>query len=116
MSTDIMQSSETMSKLVCRSSKLKIDSYLYRNDGDNCPYCDMCQDFALEGAEHMVIHCSYLKNIREHIFLDLSEIERSNGMNVFTHTENNFHLVMGKVPPGVTYDITFGMYRKVAQW
>ena len=98
-----------MSKLVCRSSKLKSDSYLYRNDGDNHPYCDMCQDFALEDAGHLVTHCSYFKNIREHIFLDLSEIERSHGINVFTPTEHNFHLVMGKVPPGVNYDITFEM-------
>ena len=112
MSPDIMQSSETMSKLVCRSSKLKSD--LYRNDGDNRTYCDMCQDFALENAEHLVIHSPYFKNIREHIFLDLSEIERSHGVNVFTPTENNFHLVMGKVAPGVNYDIAFEMYRKIA--
>ena len=45
MSQDIMQSSKTISKLVCRSSKLTSDSYLYKNDGDNCPYCDMCQEF-----------------------------------------------------------------------
>ena len=55
MSPDIMQSSETMSKLVCRSSELKSDSYLYRNDGDN----------HLEDAEHLVIHCSYFKAIRD---------------------------------------------------
>ena len=48
MSPDIRQRSGTMLKLVCRSSKLKSDSYLYRNDGDNCPYCDTCQEFALE--------------------------------------------------------------------
>ena len=114
MSTGIMQSSETMSKLVCRSNRLKSDSYLYRNDGDNCPYYDMCQDFALEDAEHLVTHCSYFKNIREHIFLGLSEIERSHGINVFTPTENNVHLVMGKVPPGVNYDMTFEMYRKIS--
>ena len=107
MSPDIMLSPETMSRLVCTSSKLKSDSYLYRNDGDNRPYCHMCQDFALEDAEHLVIYCSYFKNIREHIFLDLSEID------VFTPTENNFPLVMGKVPPGVNYDITFEMYRKI---
>ena len=72
MSPDIMQGSETMSKLVFRSSKLKGYSYLYRNDGDNHPYCDMCQDFALEDAKHPVIHCSYFKDIRDHIFLDLN--------------------------------------------
>ena len=84
---------------------MKGDSYLYRIDRDNRTYCDMCQDLALEDAEHLVIHCSYFKNNREHIFLDLSEIERSHGINVLTPTENNFHLVMGKVPPGVNYDI-----------
>ena len=108
MPLDIMQSPDSMSKLVCRSSKF------YRNDGDNRHYCDMGQYFALEDAGHLVIHCSYFKNIREHIFLDLSEIERSHGINVFTPTENSFPLVMGKVPPGVNYDITFEMYRKIA--
>ena len=83
-------------------------------DGDNRPYCDMCQEFAHEDAEHLVIHCSYFKNIREHIFLDMSEIERSHGIIVFKPTENNIHLVMGKVPPRVNYDITFEMYRKIA--
>ena len=33
---------------------------------------------------------------------------------VFTPIENNFHLVMGKAPPGVNFDITFEMYRKIA--
>ena len=33
---------------------------------------------------------------------------------MFTSFENNFHLVMGKVPPGVDYHITFEMYRKIA--
>ena len=65
-----------MSKLVCRSTKLKSDSYLYRNDVDNRPYYNLCQDSALEDAELLVIHCSYFKNIRKHIFLDLSESER----------------------------------------
>ena len=74
----------------------------------------MCQDSALEDAGHLVIHCSYFKNIREHAFLDLSEIERSHGVDVFTPTENNFHLVMGNVPPGVNYDIALEMYRKIA--
>ena len=72
MSPDIMQGSEPMSKIVCRSSKLKSDSYIYRSDGDNRPFCDMCKDSALEDAEHLVIHCSYFKAIREHMFLDLS--------------------------------------------
>ena len=110
MSPDIMQSSETMSKLVCRSSKLKSDSYLYRNDRDNRPYCNMCQDFGLEDAEH----CSYFKDIRKHIFLDLCESARLHSINVFAPTENNFHLVMGKAPPGVNYDLTFEMYGKIA--
>ena len=114
MSLDIMQSSEIMSKFVCRSSKLKSDSYLYRNDGDNRPYCKMCQDFALEDAEHLVILCSYFKNIRGHICLDLCERERLHGINVLTPTENNSDLVMGKAPPGVNYDLTFEMYGKIA--
>ena len=82
MSPNIMQSCETMSQLVSRSSKLKSGSYLYGNDGDNRPHCDMCQDFALDDAKHLVIHCSYFKNIREHMFLDHSEIERSHGITV----------------------------------
>ena len=57
---------------------------------------------------------SYFKDFREHIFLDLSESERLHGINVFTPTENNFHLVMWKAPPGVNYDITFEMYGKIA--
>ena len=78
MPLDIMQSPDSMSKLVCRSSKF------YRNDGDNRHYCDMGQYFALEDAGHLVIHCSYFKNIREHIFLDLSEIE-SHMVLMFLH-------------------------------
>ena len=33
---------------------------------------------------------------------------------MFTPSENNVHLVMGIVPPGVDYDITYEMYRKIA--
>ena len=41
-------------------------------------------------------------------------LKGSHGINDFTPVENNFHPVMGKVPPGVDYDITFETYRKIA--
>ena len=52
---ELMCSCETMAKLVCKSSQLKCDNYRFKMDHAIRPYCDLCNDHALENVVHVVI-------------------------------------------------------------
>ena len=75
ISPELILACETMAKLICRASKLKSDSYLFRNDPSNRPYCDMCHDFAVENVEHLLIHCPYFNDDRISMFKEMVELE-----------------------------------------
>ena len=59
MCPEIMQECETMAKIVCRASMLKSDRYHFKIDHAIRPYCDLCQEHAIEDAKHIVMHCPF---------------------------------------------------------
>ena len=74
-SPELMQQCETMSKLICRASRLKSDCYMYKNDCINRPYCDMCNNFAIENVEHLLMHCPSLNEKREKMLKEIGVLE-----------------------------------------
>ena len=101
ISPDIILHCETMSKLVCKASKLKSDDFRYRNEAVNRPYCELCPDLVIENVEHLLIHCLYLRNERDAMFNEISEIENYYGSRILTLHENNLHTLLGKIPNNV---------------
>ena len=69
-----MTSCETMVKLVCKASRLKSDCYQYHKDNLNTSYCVLCGILAIEDAEHIILHCHYMTDLRNQMF---AEIEKS---------------------------------------
>ena len=115
ISHDLMKYVETMVKLVTRSSKLKSDCYQYKNDPLNRPYCDLCQTYAMENVEHIILHCPNLSVIRNEMFEELSEIELIYGIKVLLPMENNLHFLLGKMPTRCPPIMIFEVCRVIAQ-
>ena len=107
----IMSCCETMSKLVCKSSRLKSDYYLYRSQN---MYCDLCQDLAYEDAEHLIMHCKYFNKEREEMFAQLQDIERLYNTQVIRPLDNNFHLLIGKFPIDTDENLMYNMLKIIA--
>ena len=85
---DIMLACDTMSKLLCRASELKCDSYNFTNNPLVRPYCDMRTDLAIENAEHLLIHCPYFNDIREIMFKEIDDFEKYYDTTILTPQEN----------------------------
>ena len=106
-----MSSCETMCKLVCKPSKLKSDSYLFKNENS---YCDMCQNLAYEDAEHIMMYCPFFDNHREKMFTKLYEVELNHDVKILSPGVNMFHILLGKFPPECEQSVVFEMLKIIA--
>ena len=116
MSKDMMVSCETMSTLICRASELKCDSYRFKNNPTNPPYCDLCTNFAIENAEHLLMHCPYFNDRREAMFNEINELEKYYQTAIIDPRENTFYMytLLGKPLDGKIPEMMLYFYRIVA--
>ena len=113
-SHDIIRYCETMVQLVCRASRLKSDDYQYKNDPIRRPYCDLCQNFAIEDVEHLILHCPNLEVQRNKMLGQINEVERLYNVNVLTSSESNLLLMLGKIPNGAPPEMMFDVFAIIA--
>ena len=91
-----MRHFETMVKLVCMSSDLKSDSYVFRNDARQDIKCDLCDTHSTENANHIIMHCPFFNNDRADLFNSISALETDLNVTFITNQCNVFHALMGK--------------------
>ena len=115
MSHDKMRCVETMVKLVTRSSKLKSDNYLFKNDPINRPYCDLCQTHSLEDVKHIILHCPGLTVQRNEMFKELNKLEMQYGIKVLLPYESNLNFLLGKMPTRCPPVMIYDTCRVIAQ-
>ena len=111
---ELMTPCETMSKLVCRASRLKCDSYLYKNDPVNRPYCEMCNNFAIENVEHLIMTCPAHEEKRNKMIREINDLERHYSIQILRPNCNNLNTLMGRFPEHVDFDVMLYFYRIVA--
>ena len=61
-----------MSKLVCRTSRLKSDDYRYKGSSFYSKSCSLCNLAGYENVEHMVMSCPYNQDLRTYMFNELN--------------------------------------------
>ena len=77
-----MRQREVLAKIVCKASQLKSDCYHFRRDPVRRTYCELCTEFAVEDARHIILHCPALQGIRRELFYGISLIENNNNVTI----------------------------------
>ena len=114
LSHDMMTYCETMCKLVCRASELKVDCHQYKNNPLNRPYCDKFDDLALENVEHLLMHCHFHNERRDQMYEEIENLEIFYGTRILSPVENNLYTLLGKVPVDANPEMVFHLCRIVA--
>ena len=114
LSHELMVCCETMCKLVCRASDLKVDCHQFKNNPLNRPYCDKCDDIALENVEHLLMHCTFHNRRRDAMFREIEDLERYYEARILNPFENNLYTLLGKVPEDANPEMMFHFCRIVA--
>ena len=89
----IIRQCETMIKLICGASKLKIDDQRIKNDG---VLCSNCENYANEDARHVIMQCNGTEHIRREM---TTMIEEKIGITYYSKikaTGDLFNVMMGK--------------------
>ena len=68
-----------MVKIVCRCCELKLDDYKYKNLSYSERKSKLCDEYAIEDARHMVMHCNYLQAIHERMLNEIKGIPAGSG-------------------------------------
>ena len=105
-----------MAKLVCRASELKCDRYQFKADTSSGLYCDLCQNFAIEDVEHLVMQCPFLGHIRTNMYTDIENLEVEYQTRVLNIGVNNLHVLLGKIPEGTKPDFAFKVLKTISTY
>ena len=99
-----MRECEIMSKIVCHCSSLKVDDYRYKNMGLMVRSCTLCDRYELEDAEHIILRCPSLHDIRMEMFSDIESMENGIGNYILLNADNLFDTILGKPTKNVVLE------------
>ena len=89
----IIRQCETMIKIVCGASKLKVDDHRNRSEGTMCSLCD---NYAKEDIYHVTMQCKATEHLRIEMLKTLSERIGVRYCTMINSREDYFYIMMGK--------------------
>ena len=102
-----------MVKVLCGASNLKSDNYVYRKNGSS-KYCDLCMELSVENAEHIIMHCQYLQDIRTKMLNEISDLEATHLYPILSNSNDMFSTLLGNIPEDIRPDIGIAFLMIVA--
>ena len=93
----LMRMCEVMSRIVCRNSMLKSDDYRSRRENVSERKCSLCDRYEHEDMKHMILHCPFHENRRNHMLNEIATISP----NLFDLDPDILNIVLGKNVPGI---------------
>ena len=113
---DIMRQCEVMAKIVCNASDLKVDCYPFRKDPVRRIYCELCNNFSIEDAGHIFLHCPALKELRNELFIGIAQIEHESSISIIqAHGDILATLIMSRIYSHVDVEIHIKFLKLVAK-
>ena len=76
---------------------------------------EKCEYFSIENAEHIVMHCQYLQNVRVSMLEDIANFENAHGTAIVNNQCNLFLILMGKPIDNIDFDIHVNFLMLVAR-
>ena len=101
----LMRQCEGMAKLVCCASDLKLDKP--RNENVMSKRCELCETFEMEDANHLMLNCSYVNDIRQNMFTEINNAYNGIGEIFMQNSDNTYATLLGRVNPMFTEEINF---------
>ena len=81
--------------LVCKTRQLKCDDLRLKLIVNNI--YSVGSSFAKEDANHFILHCSYVNDIRRELFNDMARMIGISGNNVMDRSDDIFYTLLGKL-------------------
>ena len=106
-----MRSCEIMVKIVCRCSELKSVDLRYKNLSFSDRICELCDEYAIENAKHVVMQCNYLQPIREIMLNKINDIPDGLGDYIIRNSPDIFLTLMGKPVDGINFYVMFKVWK-----
>ena len=96
----LMKMSETMAKIVCRTSLLRGDDYRCRRGIDANQTCQLCDLYEREDANHVIMHCTFQEDERTKMFNNIDRICPS----IFIEDPDILNVLLGKNVQSIEYE------------
>ena len=100
-----MHNCETMVKILCRASLLKVDDVRLKRSPAAAKLCTLCDLGAYDDATHMILQCPYSQVARNDMFNELRDVYGGRGEDVLRSDNDLFLTLMGKVPPDIPINV-----------
>ena len=110
-----MSISETMVKIICRSSGLKSDHYEYKDKSLLERSCNRCNSLEEENIFHLVMQCEANSDKRRNMFADMKEYTYLDICEIFKN-EPLFYTVLGKPIAGVCAVDMYRLWSISREW
>ena len=103
----LMRQCEDLSKLVCNCSRLKSTDPRFKVSSPVERMCTLCDEYAIEDVNHVVLHCKFFDNIRLQMHEKLRDLSDNAGNIILGNTRNILHTLLGAQSRLVSQKVNF---------
>ena len=107
----ITRKCEILAKLICHASMLKSDDFKLKRQSNVHKMCELCDDFVIEDARHLILQCTYFQNQREDLMLKINDFENRTGANVTNTDCDMLYILLGRRLEGLSDGQTIEIWR-----
>ena len=100
----LMRTCETMSKIVCRTSLLKSDDTRLEGCLASFRTCNMCDLYATENIEHIILQCPAVNDIRVKMYQDINRLVPSFEIECRQHPGQIVPWLLGRQPTNIRFE------------
>ena len=106
--------SETLVRIVCRSSNLKSDHYEFNDKSIISRSCSRCESISEENIFHVVMQCDANLEMRINMLAELNDTARS--IMQYVDPGNLFYVMLGRVEEGFSFEEMCTLWTISGKW
>ena len=95
---------ETLAKLVCHASLLKVDDVRLNGSSLASKFCTLCDTGQIDDVKHLVLQCPSLDGERDSMFLEIRQLPNNLGTNALEGDEDILGTLLGRNIDGYTVE------------
>ena len=80
------------------------DDFKYKNLPGTGKMCELCNDFEIEDARHLILRCSHYAHKRDAMFNEIYQIEDGSGYIFFDNDADMLYTILGRPNNQLTDD------------